>query len=182
MDEDFAKETDSSGKLRPASIQYVKLGNTDNLSEVVTSREVPQNLLYATVEYTNTGGTEMRDVLFFGSFVPMIERDGRMQIVSDERPGENDAWDRAVNYGLSSRKEMVYYDVHGGERNNNYIAAISPGETVTVHMAWIVTEEELENAYLSLDTYGGAYEFSESSLEIGYVSLGGLCEYPLAEN
>lgn len=49
-------------------------------------------------------------------------------------------------------------------------------------MAWIVTEEELENAYLSLDTYGGAYEFSESSLEIGYVSLGGLCEYPLAEN
>lgn len=182
LDEDFAKETDSSGKLRPASIQYVKLGNTDNLSEVVTSREVPQKLLYATVEYTNTGGTEMRDVLFFGSFVPMIERDGRMQIVSDERPGENDAWDRAVNYGLSSRKEMVYYDVHGGERNNNYIAAISPGETVTVHMAWIVTEEELENAYLSLDTYGGAYEFSESSLEIGYVSLGGLCEYPLAEN
>ena len=67
--------------------------------------------------------------------------------------------------------EMSYYDVHGGERGNNYIASIKPGETATVHMAWVVTEEELGNLYLSLDTYGGVYEFSDSTLEMGYVDV-----------
>lgn len=171
LDEDFTKETDSSGKLRPATIQYVKTGDMDNLSEVVKSREVPQKLLYATVEYTNTGSTEMTDVLFFGSLVRIVESNGRMQVMTDELPEEKDTWDVAVNHGLSSRKEMVYYDVHGGERGNNYIASIGPGETVTVHMAWIVTEDELGNLYMNLDTYGGAYEFSESSLKIGYVDI-----------
>ena len=58
----------------------------------------------------------------------------------------------------------------GGERNNNYIDSILPGETKTVHMGWIVTEEELGSLYLSLDTYGGL-EFSDSSLELGYVDI-----------
>ena len=66
---------------------------------------------------------------------------------------------------------MIYYDVHGGERGNNYIECIPSGETVTVHMAWIVTEEELSMLYLNLDPSGGSYEFSESALKTGYVDI-----------
>lgn len=171
VDQDLKNETDAGGKLRPATIQYVKEGDTDSLSEEVRSREVPQKLVYVTVEYANTGSEELTDVLFFGSLTRIQETNGQMQIVSEETPSDNEEWDMAVNHGLSSFQEMLYYDVRGGERNNNYISSIKPGGTATVHMAWIVTEEELPDLYLNLDTYGGSYEFSESSLKTGYVDI-----------
>lgn len=171
VDQDLKNETDAAGKLRPATIQYIKEGNQDALSEVIRSREVPQKLVYATVEYTNTGSEELSDVLFFGSLVRIREAAGQMQILSEETPSGSDEWDRAVNHGLSAFREMLYYDVREGTEHKNYIASIKPGETAAVHMAWIATEEELPELYLSLDTYGGSYEFSESSLKTGYVSI-----------
>lgn len=174
IDEDFKNETDESGKLRPATIQYVKNGDVESLSEVIKSREVPQKLVYATVEYTNTGDKELSDVLFMGGLARIFEDGTQMKMRSDwtyEEPEDGAEWEMAVNKGLSSFMEMSYYDVHGGERGNNYIASIKPGETATVHMAWVVTEEELGNLYLSLDTYGGVYEFSDSTLEMGYVDV-----------
>lgn len=170
-DQDLKEETDAAGKLRPATIQYVKEGNADALSEEVSSRKVPQKLIYATVEYTNTGSEELTDVLFFGSLARIREAGGQVQIVPEETPSGNEEWDRAINHGLSYIQEMIYYDVHGGERNNNYIASIKPGETVTVHMAFLATEEELPTLYLNLNPSGGSYEFSDSSLEIGYVDI-----------
>ncbi len=170
VDEDMRKELDENGKLRPTVIRYVKEGDLDSLSQEVASREVAQKLVYATVEYTNTGAEEMSDVLFFGDMVRISEVDGKMQIQMEEQPAENDEWERAVNNGLSSSWEMCYYDVHGGERGNNYIPSIRPGETATVHMAWVVTEEELGKLYLSFDSSGGC-EFTDSSLKIGYVDI-----------
>ena len=49
--------------------------------------------------------------------------------------------------------------------------SIQPGETAAVHMAWIVTEEELDRLYVSLDTYGGAGEFTDTALDMGYVDI-----------
>ena len=66
---------------------------------------------------------------------------------------------------------MWYFDVHGGERDNNYIDQLKSGETKVVHMAWLVPEEELEFLYLSLDTMGGASEFDEHALQVGYVDI-----------
>lgn len=149
----------------------MKEGNADALSEEVSSRKVPQKLIYATVEYTNTGSEELTDVLFFGSLARIREAGGQVQIVPEETPSGSEEWDRAINHGLSYIQEMIYYDVHGGERNNNYIASIKPGETVTVHMAFLATEEELPTLYLNLNPSGGSYEFSDSSLEIGYVDI-----------
>lgn len=171
VDEDLRNETDNSKKLLPATIQYIKEGDLDSLSQEVSSRQVPQKLVYATVEYTNTSSEEMNDVLFFGSLPRIHEADGQMQITAEETPAAGEEWERAVNYGLSDSWEMAYYDVHGGERGNNYIPVIKPGETVTVHMAWVVTEEELGELYINLDSYGSAYEFSETSLETGYVDI-----------
>ena len=90
---------------------------------------------------------------------------------SYETPKAGDTWTRAVNQGRSSFWEMQYYDVTGGERGNNYIDSIQPGETVTVHMAWFVTGEELSSLYLSLDTFGGAGDFADTALAMGYVDI-----------
>lgn len=171
VDEDLRNETDGSGKLRPAVISYMKKGDMDSLSREVKSREIPQKLVFAAVEYTNTGREEMTDVLFFGSLARIREEGGQMRIIAEEEPAPGDEWETALNQGLSDSREMIYYDVHGGERGNNYIESIGPGETVTVHMAWVVTQEELDTLYLTLDTSGGGYEFSDSSLKTGYVDI-----------
>ncbi|MDE7272232.1 MAG: DUF4367 domain-containing protein [Lachnospiraceae bacterium] len=170
--EDLQKEVNQSGELLPVKINYIKYGNgVDTLNEVVESREVPQKLVYVTVEYTNTGTEELDEVLFFGSLMKIVEEDGQMKLYTGKASGESAAWDDAVPAGLAGFTEMWYYDVHGGERGNNYITNLKAGETATVHMAWLVPEEELEYLYLNLDTFGGSYEFSESSLEIGYVDI-----------
>lgn len=176
MDEDFEKEAKeeigADGKLLPATLNYVKYGDGINaLTEVVDSREVAQKLVYATVEYTNTGNEELSDVLFYASMVSMTEDGNQMKMYYGEEPQTEDAWDEVIPDGAIMHREMWYYDVHGGERGNNYIANIKPGETVTVHMAWLVPEEELDLIYLNLDPYGGAYEFDEHSLNVGYVDI-----------
>ncbi len=173
VDEELRGQTDENGRLLPADIQYIKEGSTESLSEVVKSRQVPQKLVYVTVEYTNVGEKELSDVLFFGTLERITKKDGKMYLsngISYEEPEEGDTWTVASNRGLSSFFDMYYYDVFGGERHNNYIESIKPGETVAVHMGWIVTEEELGNLYLSLDTHGGL-EFSDSALALGYVDL-----------
>lgn len=173
VDEELKNETDENGRLLPADIQYIKEGDADSLSEVVRSRQVPQKLVYITVEYTNEGEQALSNVLFVGNLARITKKDGLMQMSSGdsyEEPTEGDVWTNACNRGLSAFWDMYYYDVFGGERNNNYIDSILPGETKTVHMGWIVTEEELGSLYLSLDTYGGL-EFSDSSLELGYVDI-----------
>ena len=174
IDGDFQKELGADGKLRPALIQYIKGGSVDSVSELVKSHEVPQKLIYATVEYTNTGSKEQKDVLFFGSLARIKEEGGQMRIAAEgqyEKPSKTDTWTQASNRSLSHAFEMQYYDVHGGERGNNYIASIKPGETVTVHMGWLATEEELGQLYISLDPAGGASEFTDSSLKMGYVDI-----------
>ena len=112
--------------------------------------------------------------MFWGSLERIYEKDEQMRMVSGgnyEEISDTDAWNQVVNRGMSRRFEMQYYDVHGGERNNNYIPSIRPGETVTVHMGWIVTQEELANLYVNLDTYGGAGVFTDTSLAMGYVDI-----------
>ena len=166
------KETDASGKLLPVRIDYIRYGDGINsLNEVVESREVPQKLVYVTVEYTNTGSGALDEVLFFGNLMKIEERDGQMALYRERAPEGSATWDEAVPAGAAHFAEMWYYDVHGGERHNNYITNLEAGGTATVHMAWLVPEEELGYLYLDLCTYGSAYEFAEDSLAVGYVDI-----------
>ena len=170
--EELQKETDQAGELLPAKINYMKYGNgIDTLNEVVESREVPQKLVYVTVEYTNIGTEELDQILFFGSLMKIVEENGQMKMYTGKASDGSAAWDDAEPAGLAGNREMWYYDVHGGEKGNNYITDLKAGESATVHMAWIVPEEELGYLYLNLDTFGGSYEFSESSLALGYVDI-----------
>lgn len=163
------KVTEESGKLLTTELSYVKWGDgVDSLSEIVKTREVEQKLIYATVEYTNPNDFELNDVLFNAGLVKMREDGNVMRMYFGET---GDGWDEVQYSGPAMYREMWYYDVHGGERGNNYITKIGAGETVTVHMAWVVPEEELPYCYLNLDPYCGCYEFSNTSLALGYVDI-----------
>ena len=170
--EEMAKETDAAGNLLPAEISYIRLGDGVNtVSEIVKTREVPQKLVYVTVEYTNTGDSELTDVLFMGDLMKFMEDGDQVRFYSGEEAGADAVWDVAEAAGVSRYVEMYYYDVHGGERRNNYISCIKPGETAVVHMGWLVPEEELGYLYLNLSPAGGAYEFDDTALAIGYVDI-----------
>ena len=176
LDEDFKaelqSETTPSGELLPAKINYMKFGDgVNSVDTVVESREVPQKLIYATVEYTNKGTEELEELLFFGSLMKFAEENGQIKRYDGKTFGPSADWDDAVLTGAARHVEMWYYDVHGGERNNNYITHLKAGETATVHMAWLVPEEELAYLYLNLDSYGDSYNLCDHSLEVGYVDI-----------
>ena len=143
VDEELRGQTDENGRLLPADIQYIKEGSTESLSEVVKSRQVPQKLVYVTVEYTNTGDTELSDVLFTGNIVKIEEDGSQVKMYDGKKYASASGWDYREIVGAAHMEEMWYYDVHGGERGNNYISHLKPNETATVHMAWLVPEEEL---------------------------------------
>lgn len=168
--EELAKETDTEGNLRPCVINYIKEGDgIDTLTEIVDTKEVPQKLVYVTLEYTNNSETEMSDILYMCGLIKLVEKDGMVEIYSGEKPGENNAWDLTQINGAAHFVEMYYTDIFGGERNNNYIDSLKPGETVTVHAAWIVPEQDLVYMYLNLNA--NPYEFTEEDLAIGYVDI-----------
>ena len=61
---------------------------------------------------------------------------------------------------------MKCFTISGGQKHNNYIPEIKPGESVTMHLAWIVNEDELDKLYLD---FRGDGIFSEEGLKTGYV-------------
>lgn len=170
--EELSEATDAEGNLLPGTMEYIRYGDgIDTLTEVVRQEQVAQKLVYITLEYTNTGDTRLTDVLFLGSLLRMEENGNTVRIREGKEPDGSGQWDAALMRGVAGAREMFYYDVHGGERGNNYIPVIEPGETVTVHLAWVVPEEELPYLYLNLNTQGDAYAFSDSALETGYVDI-----------
>lgn len=170
VDEQWKNAVDADGKLEKDTVQYVKSGDgIDRLDEIVKMEEKAQKLVYVTLEYTNTGEQQLQNVHFFHTMLAMEEWGDGYAYCDWIRQQEEGNWDRMINSGVSSLGEMYYYDIHGGERGNNYIPGIAPGETVTLHIANIVHEDQLP--YLYLDLTGSGHEFSEQGLENGYVDI-----------
>lgn len=153
------------GTLMPVTLDYVKEGDGVNtLDEVVRTEEKPVKLVYVTVEFTNTGDTAVKNAYFMGGMQYLMEEDGvyRMYEYTD------DSYDYILDDKGTDRWEMGYYDVTGGARSNNYIPEIQPGETQAIHMAWLVTEDNLDHMYLELN---GSGMLTEEVLATGLVEL-----------
>lgn len=166
IDDKWKKAVGADGKLVSNVIQHIRHGDgIDTLDEITGTEEVAQKLVYVTVEYTNTGDVELENVMFNGIFTG-IEEDGSIfKRLRQYAEGE-------ISYtSVGGLGGMEFYDVHGSERNNNYIPVMEPGETVIVHMARILNEDELDKLYLNLNICGGEFEFTESGLEEGYVDI-----------
>ena len=174
IEEDIKEAFAENGNLLPMEVKYIRSGDgIQAVDEVVETKEVPMKIIYVTVNYKNNGDTTLSDVMFNGGIAFLTERGNEMQFDSytDEMPKAGDTWDYVNADSVGFSQEVYLMDVYGGERHNNYIDTLKPGETVTVHMAFKVPEEKLSEMYLTLSNYGGSYYYDETSLELGYVDI-----------
>ncbi len=171
MDRDmllYMKVIDKEGNLLEGEKTYYKRGNgVDTVDELLKTESVPLKLVYVTVAYTNNGNEDLEEAIFNGALLKVVE-EGEELVIWDKKQNDENI-ERGYTEWFDG--EMFYYDVHGGERNNNYIPSIKAGETVKVHMGFIVEEEVLPMMYLNLDNYSSQLQFSETALEIGYIDI-----------
>ena len=169
LGEDDKQAFASDGTLLPVILTYVKEGDGVNtLDQVIRTEEEPQKLVCVTVDYTNTGTETWKDIMFNGT-INILEPAGaeaKIWRAGTQTPSENDAWTYVAVAGHSFNTEVGLYDVKGGERSNNYIDSLAPGETVTVHWAFAVPEEKLGEMYFDL---GNTCNLT-SDLTDGYVT------------
>lgn len=171
IDDRWLDAVGEDGTLVPDEIQYIKSGDgIDTIDQVVKTEEVAQKLVYVTAEYTNAGDIGLRNILFNGSLLAICQS-GEEYVLYDRSAREDGQWDKTENAGVAWLGGMNFFDSHGQGYGNgqNYIDALEPGETATVHMAWVVNEDELPYLYLSFT--GDAYNISEEGLETGYVDI-----------
>ena len=174
LEDDTKAAFDTDGNLLPMKVEYLKSGDGINtVDEVVETKEIPMKIVSVTVDYKNNGKTALSNVMFNGGIALLAEYGENMQFDAymNEKPGTGDIWDCVNEESIGFSQEVYLSDVHGGERHNNYINTINPGETVTVRMAFKVPEEKLNEMYFTLSNYGGSHFYDETSLQLGYVDI-----------
>ena len=176
LDDDARKAFDADGNLLPMKLEYIKSGDGINTTdEVVKTETLPQKIVYATVKYENNGTETLHDIMYNGGIAFLEEKGSQMQfadyfLLSDEEKASIGCDYRELErVGFS--QEVYLSDVTGGERNNNYINELKPGESVTIHFAFKIPEEKLGEMYLTLSNTGGVYSYDETSLAVGYVDI-----------
>ncbi len=163
--DEWLELTGADGKLTSDTLNYIKLGDGVNrLPELIRTEQVPLKLVYATVEYTNNSSETIYDAGYLVSLIPIIQEGDTIRIFDRA----DDTCDYVENEHRSITPEMGYFDVSGGHLDKNYIPKIGPGESATVHLAWVINEDELDKLYLN---FQGDNCFCEEGLEIGYVDL-----------
>lgn len=176
LDADAMKAFDADGNLLPMKLEYIKSGDGINTTdEVVKTETLPQKIVYAAVKYENNGTETLHDIMYNGGIAFLEEKGSQMQfadyfLLSDEEKASIGCDYRELErVGFS--QEVYLSDVTGGERNNNYINELKPGESVTIHFAFKIPEEKLGEMYLTLSNTGGVYSYDETSLAVGYVDI-----------
>lgn len=158
VDERWKQALDENGKLLPGELVYVKTGDGVNTADQVVKREeTPLKLVYLTLEFTNNGEKTWTNILFNGCLT-LLEEKGDSYQIYDPAEAEQGDWDQVYMEGLGDllSGEMRYFDPQGGIGTNgrNYISSLAAGESVVVHMAWILKEEDLDKMYFSNGGHG----------------------------
>lgn len=139
---DFSKIADENGKLLQDTIKYYKEGNGKaTVDKVIKTRKVNQKLIYATVQYTNNTKKTIKEFCY-GADLMYIKENGNKYEIYEETPGKNDKWDSVVNTSPLNYEEMIYWDVTANGYHN-WIDSIKQGESITVHIGFIVDEDKL---------------------------------------
>ena len=120
-----------------------------------------------TLEYTNESDQDLTDVFFYTCLLRLSfdQTAGQYQVIAPDLKGADNV-DYAWHIGGD---EMQYFDVTGGDRNNNYIPSLKAGESQIIHVAWILFEDEADQLYLATD--GSGHFFTEDMLETGLIRL-----------
>lgn len=167
LKEEYADRFAGDGTLLPDTLQYYILGDgsTDYTVSTLREEDTDVRLVCATIDYTNVTDETLQDVYFNCSIIPMQDQaDGSSKILSlsgeDYDGTQNKNW---VGW------EMYTWDIDGAGSLKNYIPEIAPGETVPVHVCFVLNESELnDQLYLDLTAHS-SIEFWPGTLEQGMV-------------
>lgn len=172
ISEYFTDMLDENGKLMQNTVNFVVYGDGINTADtVVASVEEDVKLVSAIVELTNNTGEALQDVLYLVNLYHLEQTDEGYGVMQYVRECDVD-YDMAVNSNLSNDGSMDYFDVYylaGG--GDNYIHSMAAGETVTIQVAWLVNESELDNMYVHIGTNGSGFAFGEKVMEDGFVDI-----------
>lgn len=168
--EDWKQAIDTDGKLVDNTLSYIKSGDGINtIDQVIKTETVKQKLVYVTVTYKNISKQKINNLTYLGNLMLLNEKGHKYEVYTmDDITGEAD--DKIEGSSVARAAEMGYFDVQD-ERSKNTIKSLKPGENVTVNMAWIVNENDLDNMYLNLAPEGVDYEFTDTILDMGLVKL-----------
>ena len=143
-DNKFSGLVDEAGNLLPATVNFVRYGDGVNfLDTVVDTVEVPRKLLYSTITYTNTTDEAIEHMIFFPYF-QIVGYWGHERLTTSDYDTYFE-----TPYINRDHDSMIYYDIDDITTDGgNHIPYLGPGESKTIHVAWIVTEDELPYIYL----------------------------------
>lgn len=164
---------DDTGKLKENKVSYVKSGDgVNSIDKVVGEGIVKPKLVYATVTYTNNTRYDLSNVLYCGTLW-LLKQENSIYRIYDPKYEKGADYDYITGENPLLTRTMVYYSTKSDYGNGgNYISKIKAGESVTVDMAWIVTEDDLPNMYLNLNPSGGECEITSSDIKTGVVYIG----------
>ncbi len=146
LPESWKGQIGADGSLLNGTDETVSAGNgIDTLGEVLSTETYPVKLVYATVEYENTGTEDISDLYFSGSLEYLVQTDGTWHFAGVDGQVADLESDRA---GLT--RQMQYYDVPGQTCEKNYLPLLKAGQTQQIHYAWIVPEACVDTLYLNL--------------------------------
>ncbi|MBO4887762.1 MAG: hypothetical protein J5589_05570 [Firmicutes bacterium] len=175
---DISSFVDEDGVLLPVDIDYIWYGNgVDSLDTIVDTVTVPRKLVYMTVDFTNTSDEAVERYVFYPQLMfwmgvqkaPLSsgnqslpsnhlyteEKDRYVGVYYDHEDLTAVAYDATVTSSEIPTKtsaNMFCFDVYDESSNGrNDIPYLAPGETVTVHIAWIVTEDQLPYMLVNFD-------------------------------
>ncbi|MBO6159630.1 MAG: hypothetical protein J6P72_10295 [Firmicutes bacterium] len=169
---DFARE---DGTLLPAELHFYSRGDGINCTmEEVYQTSVDTKLLYVTLTLENTGDADMENVLLYGDIRPYLSRNGFDQIDGtslteeaatylngiaykgeDLYQGDFDLIRTQFNGHWGPGCPLQYYDFSSiavGD-GTNHIPLIPAGESVTVHLGYLVSDDMLPYIYLDLGSW-----------------------------
>lgn len=170
--DEWKQATGADGKLKNNTLSYVKSGDGINtVDQVVKTETTGQKLVYVTVTYKNTSKQEINHLNYMGNIMLLNQEDHKYEVYTDDGIIGKD-YDRIEGDSVARTAEMGYFDVQDEEMaGKNAIESLKPGESVTVNMAWIVNENDLDHMYLNLAPEGVDYAFTDATLEMGLVKL-----------
>lgn len=171
--EEWKKDVEPDGKLVDDTLNYYIEGDGINtVDQLVKTENVKQKLVWIAVNFTNESDKDVKNVEFSTELERfMINEKGGLEETAKylayigkaptmkgfvERYGYDTI--TATGNGVSSSLDSGWFDVRltdGSENGSNYIPRMKAGETVTVHFAWIVDEDDLPNLYLNINAVDG---------------------------
>lgn len=173
VDEQLTSQIGEDGKLIANTIEYLKEGDgVDSLDTAVRSETATQKLVYLTIEYANTTDTALEDVLFFFNYFNVVKTGEEQYTLVDrdtrEAHGVSTEWYRvSQSSSAADTHDMIWWDVSSSDQNgSNYIPEIASGETVTLHIAFLVNEDQLDGMYLSIGGCGEAPYFGNGGITL----------------